>query len=129
MQPDSVRLRNPFFLEPMTMLNQPRQSITRGIVVETRSLAPTNHKGPRISAICRRDSECTYRAIVDYRQALDDEDNHRAAVQSVLGKIDCEWLGGVVDDWVTNHPLRIVGSGSGGRNDSGYFYLCNRGEL
>lgn len=113
----------------MTILDQPRQSITRGIVVETRSLAPTNHKGPRISAICRRDSECTYRAIVAYRNALNDENNHRAAVQSVLGKIDRDHLGGTNNEWLINHPLRIVASGSGGRNDSGYFYLCNRGEL
>ena len=112
-----------------SLLDQPRQSIIRGFVVETRYLGPTNHKGSRISAICRRDSDCTYRAIFSYRHELNGEDNHRAAVQSLLGKVDRERLGGVVDDWVINHPLRIVASGSGGRNDSGYFYLCNRGEL
>ena len=116
----------------MTMLDQPLQSITRGIVVETRSLAPTNHKGPRISAICKHGHDCTYRAIVDYRHALDGEENHRAAVQSLLGKIDREGLkdaSGGHYGWMINHPFRIVASGSGGRNDSGYFYLCNRGEL
>ena len=114
------------------LLDQPRQWITRGIVIETRFLGPTNHKGSRISAVCRRDSETTYRAIVDYRHALDGEENHRAAVQSLLSKVDRDGLkdaSGGRDGWLINHPLRIVASGSGGRNESGYFYVCNRGEL
>ena len=117
----------------MTVLDQPRQLIARGFIIETRYHGPINYSGSRISAVSRRDSDSTYRTIVPYQHDLDAEAAHRYAAEALIRKIERDGLaeasGGDYRGWIVQHPIRIVGCGHGGRNESGYYYLCNRGEL
>ena len=118
----------------MPALTQPIQAVARGFIIETRYHGPTNYSGSRISAVSRHDSDTNYRTIVPYPYGLDTEAAHRYAAEALIRKIerdriDGEASGGDHRDWIVQHPIRIVGCGYGGRNESGYFYLCNRGEL
>ena len=122
----------------MPSLTQPIQAIARGFIIETRYHGPTNYSGARISAVSRRDSDTTYRTMVPYQHDLDTEAAHRYAAEALIRKIERDRpllnnSDGEANDiylqYLVQHPIRIVGCGYGGRNESGYFYLCNRGEL
>lgn len=62
--------------------------LSRGLAIETKYLGPTDFKGSRVSARCRRDSELTYRAVVSYDHSLGCLEAHYAAALEVLRKIE-----------------------------------------
>jgi len=97
------------------------ETITLGLIIETRFLGPTDTRGSRITAVCKRDSDRTYRKTVDYRHRLSSEANHQAAAEAVMAVMETDLC------YPDCEPFRIVGRGSGGRNDAGYFFLINRG--
>ena len=97
------------------------ESITLGVIIETRFIGPTDTRGSRISAVCKRDSDRTYRKTVSYSHGLNSEANHQAAAEAVMAVMEADLA------YDGCEPFRIVGSGSGGRNDAGYYYLINRG--
>lgn len=75
-----------------------RQLLT-GPVIVTRYLGPTNHRGSRVKATHKRDSEVTWRAVTDWDYSLDSTANHQLAAEQLLSK------------WVTSDDLAIVGRG------------------
>ena len=62
--------------------------LSRGLAIETRYLGPTDFKGSRVSASCRRDGELTYRAVISYDPGLGTLGAHHAAALAVLRKIE-----------------------------------------
>ena len=92
-----------------------------GLTVETRFLSPTDHRGSRISAVCKRDSDHAYRCIVNWDHSINPEDNHAAAVAKLIDIIDSN------DEWAQTEHFRIVARGYGGSNESAYYWLINRG--
>ena len=97
------------------------ESITLGLIIETRFLGPTDTRGSRISAVCKRDSDRTYRKTINWRHDLNPTDNHQSAAQALVDVIDAE-LG-----FTDCQHFRIVGRGCGGSNDASYYWLVNRG--
>ena len=97
------------------------ESITLGLIIETRFIGPTDHRGSRISAVCKRDSDRIYRKTIHYSHGYSSEDNHRAAAEAVMAVMEADLA------YSDCEPFRIVGRGHGGRNDAGYYYLINRG--
>ena len=97
------------------------ETITLGLIIETRFLGPTDTRGSRITAVCKRDSDRTYRKTVAWDYGNDPGDNHLAAAEAVMAVMEADLA------YDGCEPFRIVGRGSGGRNDAGYFYLINRG--
>jgi len=79
-----------------------------GPVIITRYLGPTNCRGSRIKATHQRDSEITWRAVVDWDHSLNTEANHQLAAEQLLSK------------WVTSDDLVIVGRGY---DYSAYYWL------
>lgn len=57
-----------------------------GPVIITRYLGPTNHKGSRVVATHKRDSEQTWRKCLSWDHALTTEANHAAAAQALLAQ-------------------------------------------
>ena len=96
-----------------------KESITLGLIIETRYLGPTDTKGSRVSAVCKRDSERTYRKTVSWKH--DDGCNHLAAAEAVMAMMEEDL------SYEGCEPFRIVGRGHGGRSDAGYYFLINRG--
>ena len=92
-----------------------------GITIETAYHGPTNTKGSRISATCKRDSDRTYRKFVNYQWDRDSADNHLRAAMWLMGEIDAD------TDYEGAEPFRIVARGYGGRSDAGYHFIANRG--
>jgi hypothetical protein len=64
--------------------------LARGLAIETRYLGPTDHKGSRIAATCKRDSETTFRAVVPYDHSTDCLGAHYVAALAVLAKIEAQ---------------------------------------
>ena len=96
-------------------------SIILGVIIETRYIGPTDTKGSRISAVCKRDSDRIYRRTVSYSHGLSSEDNHLAAAEAVMAIMETDLA------YEGCEPFRIVGRGHGGRSDAGYYFLINRG--
>ena len=96
-------------------------SIILGVIIETRFIGPTDTKGSRISAVCKRDSERTYRKTVEYDHRRNSDDNHLAAAEAVMAIMETDLA------YEGCEPFRIVGRGHGGRSDAGYYFLINRG--
>ena len=97
------------------------ESITLGLIIETRFLGPTDTRGSRITAVCKRDSDRTYRKTVSYSHSLNSEANHQAAAEAVMAVMEADLA------YDGCEPFRIVSRGVGGRSDAGYYYLINRG--
>ena len=97
------------------------ESITLGLIIETRFLGPTDYRGSRISAVCKRDSDRTYRKTVSYDHRHNSEANHLAAAEAVMAVMQTELA------YEGCEPFRVIARGHGGRNDAGYYYLINRG--
>lgn len=57
-----------------------------GPVIITRYLGPTDHRGSRVVASHKRDSEKTYRVTWDWDHSLDGPANHLAAAELLLTK-------------------------------------------
>jgi hypothetical protein len=58
--------------------------LPQGPVIITRYKGPTNHRGSRIVATHKRDSETTYRVTLSWDHALSEEENHRVAANACL---------------------------------------------
>ena len=99
----------------------PTHELISGLIIETRFLGPTDHRGSRISAVCKRDSDRAFRKTVNWRHNLNPTDNHRAAAEAVMDAIESG------SSLSISEPFRIVAYGSGGANDASYFWLINRG--
>ena len=92
-----------------------------GITIETAFLGPTDTKGSRISATCKRDSNKTYRKIMDYRHDLNSEANHLRVAGFLMKDMDADTT------YEGAESFRIVARGSGGRVNAGYHFIANRG--
>ena len=93
-----------------------------GLTIETRFLGPTNTRGSKISAVCKRDSDRTYRKTVNYQHSLNGSENHEAACLALIEKMDADLR---IDS--DQADFEIVGRGCGGSNESAYYWLINRG--
>lgn len=92
-----------------------------GLTIETAYHGPTNTRGSRISATCKRDSDRTYRKFVDYKPELASDANHLAAATALMQEMDADTT------YEGAEPFRIVARGYGGRSDAGYHFIINRG--
>jgi hypothetical protein len=79
-----------------------------GPVIITRYLGPTNCRGVRVKATHQRDSEITWKAVVDWDYSLSTEVNHQLAAEQLLSK------------WITSDDLLIVGRG---HDHAAYYWL------
>lgn len=79
-----------------------------GPVIVTRYMGPTNFLGSRVKATHRRDSGCTWRAVLHWDHSLDSTANHQLAAERLLG------------EWVTSDDLVIVGRG---HDHNAYYWL------
>ena len=91
-----------------------------GITIATAFLGPTNTKGSRISATCKRDSKKTYRKVIGYSHGYSSEKNHEHAAIALMEAIDADTT------YDGAEPFRIVARGWGG-SDAGYDFIINRG--
>ena len=92
-----------------------------GLIIETKFLGPTDTKGSRITAVCKRDSDRTYRKTVSYDHRLNSEANHLAAAEAVMAVMETDLA------YEGCEPFRVVARGYGGRSDGGLYFLINRG--
>lgn len=81
--------------------------------IQTKYQGPTNARGSRVTARCE-----SGRISLAWDDGLDAEDNHRAAANALLQKLDWsgDWLGGglIGDGYVFVHaqtPIRIEREG------------------
>ena len=96
-------------------------SIILGLIIETRFIGPTDTKGSRISAVCKRDSERTYRKTVAWNHGKESGDNHRAAAEAVMAVMDTTTsfsveLTELATTWPTSPSESAVGQVSGRRS-------------
>ena len=81
----------PCFLPmPLRLPQAAASDLARGLAIETRFLGPTNHRGSRISAVCRRDSDTVFRATVSYSYEGSPLDCHHKAALACLMKIEAQ---------------------------------------
>ena len=92
-----------------------------GLTIETAYHGPTNSRGSRISATCKRDSETTYRKFSHYQPELNSDANHQAAAEALMAEMDAALT------YDGAEPFRIVARGFGGRSDRGYHFIITRG--
>ena len=92
-----------------------------GLIIETAFHGPTNYRGSRISATCKRDSDRTFRTFFNYEYSVSSDQNHQLAAEQLMAAMDKELA------FTDSEPFRIVGRGFGGRSDRGYYFLINRG--
>ena len=92
-----------------------------GLTIETAYHGPTNTRGSRISATCKRDSETTYRTFIHYQHELDSDANHQAAAEALMAEMDAALT------YDGAEPFQIVARGFGGRSDAGYHFIITRG--
>lgn len=93
-----------------------------GLTIETRFIGPSNTRGSRISAVCKRDSDRTYRKTVSYQHGLTGSENHESACRALMEVMDADLR---IDSDQADY--QIVGRGCGGSNESAYYWLINRG--
>ena len=92
-----------------------------GLTIETAFLGPTDTKGSRISATCKRDSDKTYRKIICYSHGYSSEQNHEHAAIALMEAMDADTT------YEGAEPFQIVARGYGGRLNCGYHFIINRG--
>ena len=80
-----------------------------GPTIVTRYLGPTDHKGSRVVATHKRDSDKTYRVTLSWCHRLDGPQNHREAAEALLRRF-----------W-PDSDLVICGRG---HDHDAYFWLC-----
>ena len=100
---------------------QATTEITTGLIIETRFLGPTDYRGSRVTAVCKRDSDRAYRSVVDWRHELNPTDNHRAAAEALIERLEAELT------YPDAEPFQIVGRDFGGSSNASYYWLINRG--
>lgn len=66
------------------------ETITRGLIIKTKFLGPTNYRGSRVTATYKRDGETTYRVTLDWSHACGSEQNHQRAAQALLNKLNAD---------------------------------------
>jgi len=98
----------------------PTHELISGLIIETRFLGPTDRRGSRVSAVCKRDSDRAFRKTVNWRHDLNPTDNHRAGAEALMERMEAELA------YADSEPFRIVARGYGGANDASYFWLINR---
>ena len=103
-------------------MTTPTNELISGITIQTRFLSPTDTRGSRISAVCKRGSDQTFRKTISWNHGLGPTDNHRAAAEAVMAVIETELA------FTDCEPLRIVAYGAGGSDLNSYFWLANRGD-
>jgi hypothetical protein len=96
-------------------MNTFSKHITSGPLIITRYLGPTDHRGSRIKATHKRDSETTEQITISWDYNLDSQANHQAAAKQLLSQ------------WGYNNNLRIVGCGWD--HDSYYWLTSSAKEL
>ena len=70
---------------------QPRvEALPRGLAIVTRFIGPTNSRGSRVLATCKRDQDVTFRASVGYQYAGNSLENHYLAALTCLAKIESQ---------------------------------------
>ena len=100
------------------------QTIARGFAVKTKFLGPTNHRGSRVCATYKRDSEQTYRATVDWDHSIDAEQNHARAAQTLINKLNADREAHMAAIGVTDSVrFEIVATGFDQEN---YFFLAGQ---
>ena len=87
-------------------MNRPVSALFTGPVIITRYKGPTDHRPSRIIASHQRDSERTWRKVVEWNHELNSPENHRAAADALL------------NSWPLDSDLVIVGQGF----DHGCYY-------
>ena len=92
-----------------------------GITIETAFLGPTDTKGSRISATCKRGSDKTYRKVIHYSHGYSSEQNHEHAAIALMEAMEADTT------YEGAEPFQIVARGYGGRSDAGYHFIINRG--
>ena len=75
---------------PLRLSQAPASDLARGLAIETRFLGPTDHRGSRVVAVCRRDSETVFRATVSYYYEGSPLDCHYEAALACLMKIEAQ---------------------------------------
>ena len=85
-----------------------RRGLLTGPVIVTKYLGPTDHRGSRIKATHKRDSETMWQATVPWDHSLDAEANHQAAAEELVGA------------WLPADDLVIVGRG---HDHDAYYWL------
>jgi len=68
----------------------PRLSWARGLAIKTKFAGPTNTLGSRVIATYKRSSDETLRATTDWRHECSAEQNHLAAAQKLLAKLNAD---------------------------------------
>jgi len=66
------------------------ETLPRGLAVVTRFAGPTNARGSRVIATCKRDNETTFRATVEYDHAVGTLEAHYSAALACLAKIETQ---------------------------------------
>jgi hypothetical protein len=64
------------------------EHLPRGLLITTKYAGPTDSKGSRIVATCKRDNETTFRATVSYDDTHGQLDAHYKGALAVLRKIE-----------------------------------------
>ena len=97
------------------------ESLILGLIIETKFSGPTDTRDSRISAVCKRDSNRTFRKTVSYNHRLNGEDNHLAAAEAVMAVMETELA------YEGCEPFSVIARGHGGNSSAGYYFLINRG--
>ena len=64
--------------------------LQRGLLITTKYVGPTDFKGSRIVATCKRDNDTTFRATVSYDDTHGQLDAHYLGALAVLRKIEAQ---------------------------------------
>lgn len=96
-------------------------TIQQGLIIETKFLGPTDHRGSRVVAVCKRASDQTYRKTIDWRHAFSSDQNHESCCRQLMALIEEDL------QFSDSEPFQIVGRGYGGSNDACWYWLINRG--
>ena len=64
--------------------------LPRGLLITTKYVGPTDFKGSRIVATCKRDNDTTFRATVSYDDTHGQLDAHYEGALAVLRKIEAQ---------------------------------------
>jgi len=89
-----------------------------GFTIETAYHGPTDTRGSRISATCKRDSDRTFRKSVSYNHNLNPDENEIAAAEALMAVLEEEF------SYPGCEPMRIVARGTWPNKT---YFIVNRG--
>lgn len=84
--------------------------LPRGLVIRTKYLGPTDHKGSRVAATLDRGGDCKFRAVISWDHACNSLENHYQAALAVLRRLEA--------DSVLHFTIQAIGS-----EDAGYVFV------